>query len=55
MLTSYEIVCAMLRSAPRRAYLLLDAHPENRVVYTLILETARNSIMPHFKGNGEPR
>lgn len=32
ILTSYEMVCAILRSAPNREYLLLDAHPENKVV-----------------------
>jgi len=32
ILTSYEIVWAILRSAPSNEYLLLDAHPANRVV-----------------------
>lgn len=31
ILTSYEIVCATLRSAPRSAYLEFDAHPAERV------------------------
>jgi len=50
--TSYEIVWAILRSAPSSAYLLLDAQPENRVVYTFILDTHRNNIIPYFSRNG---
>lgn len=30
-LTSYEIVCATARRAPRRAYFEFDAHPEPRI------------------------
>ena len=41
ILTSYEIVWATPRSAPRRAYLELDLHPARNVVYTFILETHR--------------
>lgn len=32
ILTSYEMVWAILRKAPKRAYLLLEDHPENKVV-----------------------
>ena len=31
ILTSYEIVCAILRSAPSRAYFELDVHPAPKV------------------------
>jgi len=31
-LTSYEIVCATARIAPRRAYFELDAQPDPRIV-----------------------
>lgn len=30
--TSYEMVCATARSAPMRAYLEFDAHPDHRIV-----------------------
>jgi len=43
ILTSYEIVWAALRSAPRRAYFELEAQPAISVVYTLNLEIDRNS------------
>lgn len=46
ILTSYEMVCAALRKAPRSAYLELDAHPAIRVVYTLNLEIHRNKRIP---------
>lgn len=32
ILTSYEIVCATLRSAPRRAYFELEVQPAAKVV-----------------------
>lgn len=32
ILTSYEIVCAILRSAPRRAYFELEDHPEAKTL-----------------------
>ena len=50
--TSYEIVWAILRNAPSNEYLLFEAHPENRVVYTFILDTDRNNIIPYFIGKG---
>ena len=46
MLTSYEIVWATPRNAPKRAYFELDAHPAPRVVYTFKLETAIKNRMP---------
>jgi hypothetical protein len=52
ILTSYEMVWAILRSAPRREYLLFEAQPENSVVYTFILDNDRNNIMPHFIWKG---
>jgi len=39
--TSYEIVCAILRSAPRRAYFELEHQPDMKVIYTFILEMHR--------------
>ena len=39
---SYEIVWAMLRTAPRRAYLLFEAQPAISVGYTFSLEITRN-------------
>lgn len=41
--TSYEIVWAMARTVPRRAYLELLAHPAVKVAYTLSLEIAENN------------
>ena len=49
ILTSYEIVCAILRRAPKSEYLEFDAHPAPSVVYTLILEIHRNNRTPYFK------
>lgn len=46
ILTSYEIVCATLRNAPRREYFELDDHPLIMVVYTLRLEIHRNIRTP---------
>jgi len=46
ILTSYEIVCAALRSAPNRAYFEFEAHPAMRVVYTLNLEIHKNRRIP---------
>lgn len=42
---SYEIVWAMPRSAPRRAYFLFEDHPAASVVYTESPEMARNKII----------
>lgn len=49
IVTSYEIVWAILRRAPRSAYLLFDDQPLNKVVYTFILEMHKNTMIPHFK------
>lgn len=43
ILTSYEIVWATPRSAPRRAYFELDLHPAIKVEYTFILDTHRKN------------
>lgn len=43
ILTSYEIVCAIPRRAPSRAYLEFEAQPAERVAYTLSLDTARKN------------
>lgn len=40
--TSYEIVWAIARTVPRRAYLEFLAHPADRVAYTLSLAIAEN-------------
>ena len=53
ILTSYEIVCAILRNAPNNAYLLLEAQPLNKIEYTFILETHRKITTPHLKNKGE--
>lgn len=53
ILISYEIVWAILRNAPNSEYLLLEAHPLNRVVYTFILETDKNRSAPHLRKAGE--
>lgn len=47
ILTSYEIVCAIPRSAPSRAYLEFEPHPATNVVYTFILETHRKYRTPN--------
>ena len=49
ILTSYEIVCAILRSAPIKEYLELEDHPAIRVVYTFSLEMHRNKSTPNDK------
>lgn len=36
--TSYEMVCAILRIAPRRAYLEFELHPIINIKYTFMLE-----------------
>lgn len=41
ILTSYEMVWATPRNAPRSAYFELDLHPARKVTYTFILETHR--------------
>ena len=47
ILTSYEIVWAALRRAPRRAYFEFEAHPAIKVVYTLKLERHKKSKIPN--------
>jgi len=47
IVTSYEIVCAILRSAPRSAYFELAHHPEMKVVYTFMLEIHKKYRMPN--------
>jgi len=47
--TSYEIVCAIPRNAPRRAYFEFEHHPAINVVYTFILETHKKYRMPYMK------
>lgn len=42
MPTSYEIVWAIARTVPSRAYLELLAHPAVKVAYTFSLEIAAN-------------
>jgi len=49
ILTSYEIVCATPRMAPRRAYFELDDHPAINVEYTFILETHKKYKAPNDK------
>ena len=44
--TSYEIICALLRRAPRSAYLLFDAHPAIAAPYTDIDEMANTYRSP---------
>ena len=46
--TSYEIVCAMARSAPINAYFEFDAHPDHIMVYTDMLEIAINNNKPRL-------
>lgn len=46
ILTSYEIVCATLRKAPKSEYFEFDDHPLIMVVYTLNLDTHKNSKIP---------
>lgn len=56
--TSYEIVCATARSAPIKAYLELEAHPDQRREYTARLDMARRNKRPRFRSvreNGSGR
>ena len=46
ILTSYEIVCATARRAPKKAYLEFEAHPANIVPYTFNAVTQKNSKTP---------
>jgi hypothetical protein len=47
--TSYEIVCAIPRNAPRRAYFEFEHHPAINVVYTFILDTHKKYRIPYMK------
>jgi hypothetical protein len=47
ILTSYEIVCATPRSAPKRAYFEFEHHPAKNVVYTFILDTHKKYSTPN--------
>lgn len=49
ILTSYEIVWAIARNLPNKAYLELEAHPARSVPYTLRLETHKKNKIPHLK------
>jgi len=51
METSYEIVCAIPRRAPNKAYLELEHQPAINVVYTFILETQRKYKTPYMKND----
>jgi len=42
---SYEIVWALARREPRKAYLLLELHPEKKIGKTLKPEITRNTII----------
>ena len=46
--TSYEMVWAIARKAPRRAYFELEDQPAIRVVYTFRLEIHRNNKPAHL-------
>lgn len=52
ILISYEIVWAIARRLPSKAYLELEAHPARRVPYTLREETQRKNRTPHLKKAG---
>jgi hypothetical protein len=47
--TSYEIVCATPRIAPRRAYFEFAHHPEIKVTYTFNLDTHKKYSAPKAK------
>ena len=46
IVTSYEIVCATLRSLPRSAYLEFEHQPAIKIGYTFILDTHRKYRIP---------
>lgn len=46
--TSYEMVWATARSAPNRAYLEFEAHPDHKIEYTARLDVARMNRAPRF-------
>lgn len=47
--TSYEMVCAIPRNAPRRAYFEFEHQPAINVVYTFILDTHRKYNTPYIR------
>jgi hypothetical protein len=47
--TSYEIVCAIPRRAPRRAYLEFEHQPARNVEYTFILDTHKKYKIPNLR------
>lgn len=47
--TSYEILCAAERSAPKKAYFELLAQPALMIPYTFKEEIARRNKTPRFK------
>jgi hypothetical protein len=51
ILTSYEIVCATPRNAPRRAYLEFEHQPAINVAYTLVLDTHKKNKIPKMMKN----
>jgi hypothetical protein len=51
METSYEIVWAILRKDPSRAYFELEHHPAMNVEYTFILDTHRKYRILNMKIN----
>lgn len=46
--TSYEMVWATARSAPMRAYLEFEAHPDHKMEYTARLDMASMNRTPRF-------
>lgn len=49
ILTSYEIVWATPRNAPKRAYFEFEHQPAINVAYTFILDTHRKYKTPKIK------
>jgi hypothetical protein len=45
ILISYEIVWAILRSAPNKEYLELEDHPASKIVYTFNLDRHKKKII----------
>lgn len=51
--TSYEIVCATARRAPIKAYLELEAQPDQRIEYTVKLDRVSKKSTPRFRSARE--
>lgn len=47
--TSYEIVCAIPRRAPNKAYLEFEHHPARNVAYTFMLDTHKKYRAPKLR------